>query len=124
MTYENDPIGFLSGYCLPDAPHELFIWQIGLLPRYQGHGLAKRMVLSLLDRESCKKVTTLKATISPSNNASLSLFKKVAKDTQSLLTVTPYFSSEDFPIVHEEEPLITIGPFNQHKNQEVSSWKQ
>ena len=119
-VHDNNPIGFLSGYFLPGAPHELFVWQIGLLPQYQGHGLAKHMILSLLNRESCKKVTTLKATISPSNAASLSLFKKIAKETQSLLTITPYFSSEDFPVAHEEEPLITIGPFNQYKNQEVS----
>lgn len=118
MTYNNDAIGFVSGYTLPQQPTTLFIWQVGLIPSFQGRGLAIQMIKHLLSRESCKKVTHLTATIAPSNEASLSLFKKIATYLHTSLTITPYFSSEDFPITHDEEPLITIGPFN--ITQEVS----
>jgi L-2,4-diaminobutyric acid acetyltransferase len=112
------PVGFTSAYLLPDSNHELFIWQIVVSPDYQGQGIAFKMIKSILAKELCKKVTVIKTTISPSNTPSLRLFQKVSQSLNLQMSVTPYFSSANFPGFHEDENLVTIGPFDNNKSEE------
>lgn len=118
---ENKPIGFTSAYMLPNkvsGHSELFIWQVGVDPQFQGQGIAFEMILHILNREVCKNVTTLKTTISPSNNASSRLFQKIASHFRAGMARTPYFGKDHFPDSHEQEDLITISPLSIKQNQE------
>src|SRR5690606_22171785 len=46
-------IGWTSSYLLPDDATTLFIWQVAVDDRYQGRGIAKRMLSELLQRPPC-----------------------------------------------------------------------
>lgn len=108
---ENELVGFVTAYLLPDQPDTLFVWQIGVDQRAQGKGLASAMLLQLLLRERCKEVEYLEATITPSNEPSQRLFRSVAKKFKTQCKEEPFFPRECFPgDDHEEEMLFRIGP--------------
>jgi len=112
VTFIDDkPVGFLSAYLIPKSPHTLFIWQVGILPQYQGKGIAIKMIKDVLIRKSCQKVTSIHTTITPSNHSSIKLFQKVSQWLNADLNSSSYYSTTDFMDTHEEEDLITIGPF-------------
>lgn len=113
----HQPIGFLSAYFIPTSPQTLFIWQIGVSPMYQGRRVAFAMIQDVLNREVCQNVTLINTTIAPSNIASQKLFQKIAQLLITDFKRSSYFSRMDFPNSHEQEDLITIGPFNLKSNQ-------
>jgi L-2,4-diaminobutyric acid acetyltransferase len=120
VAYEEDgkkPVGFISGYIRPDAPDTLFIWQVAVHESQRGQGLATKMLFELLEREGCKSVEYLEATVSPSNKPSQNLFLGLAQKMHTNYQISDYFTVEDFPQdeseeEHEEEWLYKIGPFN------------
>lgn len=105
-------VGFVSGYVEPKNPEKLFIWQVAVDARARGMGLGRGMLLEILLRDHCKKVTHLETTVSPSNEASRRMFQGVADRMRTDLKEEPYFKAdlmgEDG---HEDENLVTIGPF-------------
>lgn len=120
VAYEEDsknPVGFISGYIRPDAPDTLFIWQVAVHESQRGQGLATKMLFELLERQVCKSVEYIEATVSPSNKPSQNLFLGLAQKLHTNYQVSDYFMVEDFPQdesgeEHEEEWLYKIGPFN------------
>mgnify|MGYP003335715068 CR=1 FL=1 len=114
---EDKPAGFLSAYLIPKSPQILFIWQIGVMPQYQGKGFAFAMIKNVLSRQVCQKVTSINTTITPSNTASRKLFQKVSHLLNAEFNCSSFYSPMDFPDTHEEEDLITIGPFNTKPNE-------
>lgn len=107
-------IGFITAFIPPNEHNCLFVWQIGVSPEYQGKQIAISMLKTLLSRNECKDIHYVEATITPSNNASQSLFKKLAKDCNTTLTTHQCILKEHFPhhLEHEEELLYRIGPIN------------
>lgn len=120
VAYEEDsknPVGFISGYIRPDAPDTLFIWQVAVHESQRGQGLATKMLFELLERQACKSVEYIEATVSPSNKPSQNLFLGLAQKLHTNYQISDYFMVEDFPQdeseeEHEEEWLYKIGPFN------------
>ena len=81
------------------------------------------MILSLLERESCRGVTHLEATVTPTNEPSMRLFRSLARRLSTQFTVQPCFGEELFPDGgHEEEQRIRVGPIANfsHQNGECS----
>lgn len=113
VVAENDGelVGFVSAYQPPTDPDALFVWQVAVKSTARGQGLAKTMIRSLLERDACQDVTFLEATVTPSNVASQTLFRSLAKAYRARCTETCWFppdvlgSSE-----HEAEVLFRIGP--------------
>lgn len=106
-------IGFVTAYKLPGKDNTLFIWQIGIAVEARGRGIAKKLVLELLSGKACKNINTLQATISPSNSASMALFRAIARHLETGFAEREYFAEELFPgMQHEKENLVTVGPFN------------
>ena len=106
-------IGFVTAYILPNDNSTLFIWQIGTAAEARGQGIAKKLVLELLSGKACKNIKTLQATISPSNKASMALFKAIARQLKTHIDEREYFAAALFPgMQHEQENLVTVGPFN------------
>lgn len=102
--------GFVLGYRPPTRPDALFVWQVGVDPATRGQGLARRMLLRLLDDSD--DVRWLEATVTPSNDASQFLFRSVARDLGVPCDVRAYLTSDVFPEHgHEAEQLFRIGPF-------------
>ncbi|USH04681.1 diaminobutyrate acetyltransferase [Grimontia kaedaensis] len=69
--------GFISGYQKPEAPNELFVWQVAVSPEARGKGLAFHMLQELLMRDHLSDVNVVETTITGSNKGSWSLFRKL-----------------------------------------------
>ncbi|MFS0576237.1 diaminobutyrate acetyltransferase [Sporosarcina sp. 179-K 3D1 HS] len=103
-------VGFISGFIPPKAPDTLFIWQVAVDASQRGKGIASRMLQSILHRDVCRNIRCLEATVSPSNQASDALFRKLARDMKTDCHVTDCFTEDQFPGTgHEAELLYTIG---------------
>jgi len=107
-------VGFISGFIQPKSPDTLFVWQVAVDESARGKGLASRMLRENLQSDTCRNIRYLEATVSPSNEASKALFRKLARDLGTTCEVTECFTENQFPgSGHEDELLFTIGPFQQ-----------
>lgn len=108
---ESELVGFVAAYRPPKNPDVLFVWQVGVKPVARGKGLAKSMILTLLERDTCQSVNFLEATVTPSNVASQTLFRSLANAYEAYCDETCWFPSEAFGAgEHEAEVLFRIGP--------------
>lgn len=108
---EGGVAGFIAGYCPPDRPDVVFVWQIGVHPQARGKALATRMLDFLVGAESTRRVRFVEATVAPSNEASRRMFESFARAHQAQSTITPHFEPAAFGGGdHEAEHLLRIGP--------------
>ncbi|CAA0120826.1 L-2,4-diaminobutyric acid acetyltransferase [BD1-7 clade bacterium] len=104
--------GFISGYVIPDRPDTLFVWQVAVNPAARGCGLALSMLKHLLKRPACKQVTHLETSITPDNQASWALFRKLARECSASINESVMFDRDShFGGAHDTESLVRIGPF-------------
>ncbi len=107
----NEVVGFVSGYRLPDQPETLFVWQVAVDESARGHGLAFRMVQSILNRVQNKNIKYIQSTITGDNNASWALFNKLARHYDLTVNKSIQFDEErHFKGLHATEYLAEIGP--------------
>lgn len=101
--------GFVTGYRIPDRPDTLFVWQVGVDAAARGQGLATRMLEWLLEATGAAWVET---TITPSNEPSRRLFRRLAERRGAGCEVSEGFPVHLFPgPAHEPEELFRLGPF-------------
>jgi L-2,4-diaminobutyric acid acetyltransferase len=104
-------VGFVSAYRRPRDPESLFVWQIGVAESARRQGLARRMLDHVLDRDACRSVRYLEATVSDDNHASRRLFQSLARDRGAPLKWESGFAAELFGAAgHPSEPLLRTGP--------------
>jgi L-2,4-diaminobutyric acid acetyltransferase len=107
-------LGFITAFIPPKQQDVIFVWQVGVDPSQQGKGIASKMLAELLNRPACKNVRYLEATVTPSNQASQSLFQGFARKKDTKCVVTPCFSADLFPGEgHEEELTYRVGPLSE-----------
>jgi L-2,4-diaminobutyric acid acetyltransferase len=113
-------LGAIVGYCPPNKPDAVFVWQIAVDARGRGQGLGTRMLHALTQRLQPRGVRYLEATVAPSNTASDQLFRRYAEKNDFPLERTPYFTAELFgaEAAHEEEFLYRIALNEATTNQE------
>lgn len=112
-----EPIGFVMGLRPPRDPDALFVWQVAVDASHRGRGLAGRMLDALVERQS---PTALEATVTPSNGASMALFRSFARRMAAECTESPYIAESHFPEPGPEaEVLFRIEPLtkNHQENQ-------
>ncbi|MBP1946545.1 diaminobutyrate acetyltransferase [Methanobacterium petrolearium] len=108
---DSEIIGYISAYINPHQKNTLFIWQVAVHPDMRGQGLAIKMMKDILEREEIKSVEFIETTVTPSNQASMSLFGKIASKLDTNLQKSSFFTSDLFgESNHEEELLLRIGP--------------
>ncbi|MDA3129887.1 diaminobutyrate acetyltransferase [Aliibacillus thermotolerans] len=107
-------VGFVTGFILPEKQDTVFVWQIGVDPSQRGKGLATRLLNHLVERtRRSSGVNYLEATVTPSNEASQALFRKLARTYDTACEVSECFSEDLFPgEEHEAELSFRIGPFS------------
>ncbi|MPY73578.1 MAG: diaminobutyrate acetyltransferase [Alphaproteobacteria bacterium] len=106
-------VGFVWAYLVPDRPNTVFVWQIGVAGSCRGHGLGSTMLQEILSRPACREVAFMEATVTPSNHASMALFRGVARNRNTTLDLSSGFDCSAFPDPgHEAEMLVRIGPFS------------
>jgi L-2,4-diaminobutyric acid acetyltransferase len=121
---DGEVVGFISAFLKPEEPDTVFVWQVAVDQSCRGKGLGVTMLHQLIELvngasdqgdnhvEYCEDIHYLEATVSPSNKASQSLFRRLARDLNTEYTVSSCFSSDDFPEKgHEDELIHRIGPF-------------
>ncbi len=107
----NEVVGMITAYIPPEKSDTLFVWQVAVDARLRGQGLAKNMLRSLLSRPDLKSIRYIEATVNPSNAASRSLFKSLAKDCSCAFDEELIFPADMFGQGnHEQENLIRVGP--------------
>lgn len=105
-------VGFVSGYIIPEKPDTLFIWQVAVLEKVRGCGLASRMLDQILTRHTCNQIRYLETTITEDNQASWALFKRFAKTQEADFQPSAWMDKEKhFAGQHDSEVLVRIGPF-------------
>jgi L-2,4-diaminobutyric acid acetyltransferase len=107
-------VGFVSAYFKPNAPGDLFVWQVAVDASMRGRQMGSRLLSQLVSNQRehpgfCK----ISATISPSNVASQKLFKRFAKSHQLNLGKQAYLTTAHFgDLGHEAEELYTLSAPN------------
>ncbi len=112
---EKKAIGFISGYLVPNKTNTLFIWQVAVDKQARGKGLAKKLLLEILQREHSKNIEYIHTTISPQNIPSQKFFEKLASDLNTTIKKSILFDNDDFTTEHEQEVLFEIGPIKKGK---------
>jgi L-2,4-diaminobutyric acid acetyltransferase len=104
-------VGFVTAFIPPEKKDVVFVWQIGVDSNTRGKGIASKLLNELITRNKCRGVRFVEATVTPSNKASQSLFKRLARDHQTKCKISECFSEDLFPSDdHEEELCFRIGP--------------
>lgn len=116
---EDEIIGFVSGYLVPNEEEKLFIWQVAVSSKFRGQNLAKQIIMDIFNRNNLKKqIKYILSTVSPSNKSSQRVFEKVSIDFDTDIKSKTLFSLNDFIDAHEEEVQYLIGPITQTKNKQ------
>lgn len=110
---EGEIVGWMSGYTPPALPDTLFVWQICVARSARGQGLGQRLIASVLARPKNARLRHVECTITKTNAASWSLFRKVARGLDADLSSRPHFLRDThLDGQHESEIRVTIGPFD------------
>ncbi|WP_272446177.1 diaminobutyrate acetyltransferase [Aquibacillus salsiterrae] len=114
VAKENDKVvGFVTAFIPPKRQDVVFVWQIGVDASQRGKGIASKLLNELINRKVCENVNFVEATITPSNKASQSLFRRLAREHNTTCEVSDLFGEELFPTEgHEEELNFRVGPLN------------
>jgi diaminobutyrate acetyltransferase len=109
-------VGFVMGFCPPDQPDTMFVWQVAVSPSQRGKGLAGRMICHIVSQAK-PALRYIEATVTPSNAPSAALFRGLAQRLGAKITTSEVFSAATFPgptlgveACHEGEVLYRIGP--------------
>ena len=112
-VYEDEIIGFVSGYLIPNENEKLFIWQVAVSDKFRGQNLAMQIIMDIFNRNNSKrKIKYILSTVSPSNKSSQRVFEKVSNHLQTKIENSVLFSLDDFIDAHEEEVQYLIGPIS------------
>ncbi len=108
-------VGLVLGYHPPREPDTAFVWQVGLLPSYQGQGLGLRLLQQWLNLPANRRCQWLTATVAEDNPPSQALFRRFAREQESPCEERPHFTPDLFPGGdHAPENLFRIGPLSRH----------
>lgn len=111
--HEGEAVGFVLAFRPPRDPDVVFVWQIGVHSKMRGQGLARRILLYLVERDACVGVRYMETNITPSNTASQRLFRSFARHVgHARVEQREGYDAGIFPDGHESEDLYRIGPFN------------
>ena len=112
-VYEDEIIGFVSGYIVPNEDDQLFIWQVAVSNKFRGQNLAMRIILDIYNRNNSKKeIKYISSTVTPSNKSSQRVFEKIATNFKTKIENEILFSLDDFINAKEEEVQYLIGPIS------------
>lgn len=103
--------GYVSAYIPPGRDDVLFVWQVAVHRRARGKGLGMQMLHHLLLRPDLSQINYIETTVGPENQASRSMFARLARDLGTALCEQPMFERALFgQHGHDDEPLLRIGP--------------
>lgn len=112
-SHKDEIIGFVIAFLDPQRPEVLFVWQIAVSDKFRNQGLATTMLYHILLRKHYPKIQFIETSITPSNVASLALFRNLSIDLKCDINKQKFFKEEWFGGEdHEPEDLFKIGPIS------------
>jgi len=112
--YEGRVVGFVSAFRPASDPQVIFVWQVAVDEALRRRRLGMTMLKHLLARESCRQVRYLEITVTPSNQAAYSLYRRLAEELNTTCEESECFPARMFPgQQHEDEVLLRIGPLKE-----------
>ena len=112
---DNTVVGFIVGFRPPRMPDTLFVWQITTSNNHRRKGLGRGMLRALMDLLAGDGVRYLEATVTPSNEASMRMFRSFAEAYDAPCSQSELYPNSLFPDGHEAEHLLRMGPFDPDK---------
>ena len=110
---DDEVIAFIIAYIPPERRDTLFVWQMAVDANFRECGVAKQMLRNLLSRHSLKRIRNIEASVSPSNEASSSLFQSLARECNTFLGKSQSSSATIFDVAHHQHNnLIRVGPID------------
>jgi len=110
-VYDNELLGSVTGYLVPDRPDTLFVWQVAVHPKARGKRLARTMLTNLFARVASRGVRFIETSITSENSASWRLFTGFAAEYGAEMQRSVMFDqSLHFQGAHDTEHLVRIGP--------------
>lgn len=106
-TDTDEPVAFVTGFRSPADPATVFVWQIGVAATHRRQGIAGRLLDHLA---AATGAAWIEATVTPTNLASETLFRRFGERHDATTTVTDLFEVAHFPPGHEAERRFRIGP--------------
>lgn len=111
-------VGMATGYLVPERRDTLFVWQMAVAASVRGRGLAKALLMSILQRPVCSDVRYMEASVIPQNQASRAVFSGLAGDLNTHCNESVLFEQDrHFHGRHETELLLKLGPFSLPKTE-------
>lgn len=104
---QDTPVGFVTAFGRPDEPGTVFVWQIGVAESHRRRGIAATLLDELVERCGADH---LEATVTPTNTASETLFRRFGARHGAPVETEELFGAELFPPGHEAEVRFRIGP--------------
>lgn len=102
--------GYITAFCPPQQPDTVFVWQVGVMERFQGKGLGKKMLSTIIKKQ---QPVFVEASIALSNKASQNLFSSIARQfSADHIYNQAFFTRNDLGKLEEEEILFRIGPIS------------
>lgn len=94
-------IGFILGFYSQVHPDRYFLWQIAVLPTYQGMGIGKKLTLKMEQHLKKGKCRYIEVTVEPTNIPSQKLFesmgyKNISKKEGETITVNNNCAAKDY----------------------------
>lgn len=114
---DDAPVGFVTGFSRPDEPGTVFVWQVGVDGSHRRRGIAGSLLDTLV--EQCG-ADHLEATVTPTNVASETLFRRFAARHGAPVTTEELFGEDLFPPGHEAEVRFRIGPFDRLPTEDMN----
>lgn len=108
LEADDAPVGFVTAFARPDQPRTVFVWQIGVDESQRRRGIAGTLLDHLVERAGADH---LEATVTPTNTASETLFRRFGDRHGAPVATDELFPAELFPPGHEAEVRFRIGPF-------------
>ena len=110
---DGEMVGWMSAYINPQKSNTIFIWQMAVSEKVRGQSLAYKMLNHLLSRVVCSEVTHVETTITKDNQASRSVFRKLASQLNTGCAESSYFVRDiHLGGKHADEYLFKIGPIS------------
>ncbi|MFD2646263.1 GNAT family N-acetyltransferase [Devosia albogilva] len=104
-------LGWATGYVLPEQTDTLFLWQVCVSDDAQGDHLGSRLVVDVLSRPACDRVTTLQCTIRHDDEPSWDLFTSIARRLKAQMRqIEPFDRRQQSSGLTEYS--VSIGPFD------------
>lgn len=107
---DGEVVGFVAAYRPPSDPDALFVWQVAVDESQRRTGLGGALLDAAIHTSGGGDARFLSASVTPSNGPSMRLFRSFATRQGGAFEIGPWLEPEHFPVEHEAEQLVRIGP--------------